>query len=81
MKSSTWSLAVVSLFFVAFALPPATEKTRDTDDSLLTFVATQSSKQKRMNICRARYRDCISLKQIPPYECQYVYEDCTRNII
>jgi hypothetical protein len=81
MKSSTWSLAVVSLFFVAFALPPATEKTRDTDDSLLTFVATQSSKQKRMNICRARYRDCISLKQIPPYECQYVYEDCARNII
>jgi hypothetical protein len=44
-------------------------------------VATQASKQKRMNICRARYRDCISLKQIPPYECQYVYQDCTRNII
>ena len=81
MKSSIWSFAVVSLFFVAFALPPATVKARDAGDKPLTFAAAQTSKQKRMDICRARYRHCLSLKQIPSFECQYVYEDCTRNII
>jgi hypothetical protein len=80
MKSSTWSVVVVSLFFVAFASPPATVKARDAGDNPLTFAATQS-KQKRINICRARYRDCVSSKQIPSFECQYIYEDCTRNII
>ena len=34
--------------------------------------------EKCINTCRARYRDCRSLKQISPYECWGVYQDCTR---
>jgi hypothetical protein len=31
-----------------------------------------------MNTCRARYRDCLHLKQLPSFECRGVYQDCTR---
>jgi hypothetical protein len=31
-----------------------------------------------MNICLARYRDCRSKGQDPPFICQNVYHDCTR---
>jgi hypothetical protein len=44
-----------------------------------TFAAAQTAKQQCINTCRARYRDCLSLKQIPSSECRGVYQDCTRN--
>ena len=88
MKSRTWSFAVVSLLFATLALlfptlalPAAAVKAQDVDDKPLTLAAAQSSKQKRINACRARYRDCLKLNQIPSFECQYIYQDCTRNII
>jgi hypothetical protein len=31
-----------------------------------------------MNICRARYHACFSLKQIPSSECRGVHQDCVR---
>jgi hypothetical protein len=80
MKGSAWSIAVTSIFFVAFSLPPAAVKARDADDRPVT-IAAQSSKQKHLNACRARYRDCLRLNQIPSFECQFVYEDCVRNIV
>src|SRR5262249_16563948 len=40
--------------------------------------ARHSAKQKCINTCRARYRDCLSLKQIPSSECRGIYQDCTR---
>jgi hypothetical protein len=78
MKSSIWTFAVVSIIS-ALALP-ATVKARDADEKPLTFAAAQTDKQKRSDACRARYRDCLKLNQIPSFECQFVYEDCTRKI-
>lgn len=80
MKSSTRSLIVVSISIVAFALPPATLKADDADQRSLTFAAAQSSKQKHVNVCRARYRDCLNKNQIPSFECQYIYQDCVNRV-
>jgi hypothetical protein len=38
----------------------------------------QTAKQQCMNICRARYRACFSLKQIPSSQCRGIYQDCAR---
>ena len=76
--------AVVSIHFVvllSLPLPAASSGTlhaRDGDLAPLTFAAAQTAKQKCVNTCRARYRDCQSKKQIPSFECRNVYEDCTR---
>jgi hypothetical protein len=79
MENSLSSLAVVALLFVSFALPPS--KASDADGKSSTFAATQSSKQKQRNVCLARYRDCVRIGQIPSTECQYIYQDCTKQII
>jgi hypothetical protein len=81
MKSRTWSFAVVFLLIATLALPAAAIKARDADDKPITLAAAQNSKQKQINACRARYRDCLRLKQLPSFECQYIYQDCTRNMI
>jgi len=80
MKTGIFSLLVVFIFFVLIALPAATVEARDADDKHVTVAAAQSSKQKRVNACRARYRDCVKLNQIPSFECQYIYQDCTNHI-
>ncbi len=38
----------------------------------------QTTKQQCTNTCRARYRDCRRLNKLPSFECQDVYQDCTR---
>jgi hypothetical protein len=43
-----------------------------------TLAAAQTAKRQCINTCRARYRDCLSLKQIPSFECRGVYRDCVR---
>ena len=40
--------------------------------------AAQTAKQQCLKTCRARYHDCRRLKQLPSFECQGVYQDCTR---
>ncbi len=70
MKCSKRSFAVVSLLF-AVLLPYADLASR-------TFAAAQTAKQQCLNTCRARYRDCRRLKQLPSFECRGVYQDCTR---
>lgn len=80
MNSSMWSVATALVIFVAFALPAATVKAQGVGETRLTFAAAQSEKQKRAKSCRARYRDCMNLKQIPAFECQYIYRDCTNHI-
>ena len=42
-----------------------------------SFVTAQASK-RCTNICRARYHDCRSKGQVPPFVCENVYQDCTR---
>jgi len=78
MKSSILAFAVVSIFS-PLALPAATLKAR-VDDKPFTLAAAQTDKQKRTNACRARYRDCVKLNQIPTFECQYIYQDCVNHI-
>ena len=43
-----------------------------------TFAAAQTARRQCVNACRARYRDCRRLGQLPSFECQSVYQDCTR---
>jgi hypothetical protein len=79
MKCSKRSFAVVSpLFAVLLSLSIGTLKTRDADLASRTFAAAQTAKQKCINTCRARYRDCRRLNQVPSFECRGVYQDCTR---
>ena len=78
MKSSKQSIAVVSAIFTALLSFTETANARDIDPTPLTFAAAMTPRQQCTNTCRARYRDCISKKQIPSFECQSVYQDCTR---
>ncbi|MGZ5872480.1 MAG: hypothetical protein ACXWKP_10255 [Bradyrhizobium sp.] len=79
MKCSKRSFAVVSILFAALlTLNAGIPGARDADLVPLTFAAAQTAKQQCTNTCRARYRDCLSKKQIPSFECRNVYQDCTR---
>ena len=79
MKCSKRSIAIVSvLFAVLLSLTPGTLNARDADLASFTLAAAQTAKQLCINICRARYRNCLSLKQIPSFECRGVYRDCNR---
>jgi hypothetical protein len=80
MKCSKRSFAIVFVLFAALLLlSQGTLNARDADLAPLTLSAAQTAKQKCINTCRARYRDCRSLKQIPSSECRGVYQDCTRR--
>jgi hypothetical protein len=57
-------------------LPAATRTCGDE-----TLAAIQGGKQKRINLCRARYHDCLSRNQIPSFECRYIYHDCINHIV
>jgi len=79
MKRSRRSFAVVSpLFAVLLSLGIGTLNARDVDLASRTFAAAQTAKQQCINTCRARYRDCRRLNQMPSFECRSVYQDCTR---
>jgi hypothetical protein len=79
MKCSKRSFAFVSLLFVLLlTFSTGTLNARDADLAPLAFAAAQTAKQKCANTCRARYRDCLAKKQIPSFECQTIYQDCTR---
>jgi hypothetical protein len=80
MKASIFSFALVFIFLVGLALPANTVRARDGDDKPFMVAAAQTHKQKRVNACRARYRDCVKLNQIPTFECQYIYQDCVNHI-
>jgi hypothetical protein len=47
-------------------------------DADLALAAAQTAKQQCINTCRARYRDCRHVNQLPSFECRGVYRDCTR---
>jgi hypothetical protein len=80
MKCSKRSFAVVSvLFALLLSLSTGTLNARGADPDSLIFAAAQTANQKCVHTCRARYRDCRSLRQIPLAECRGIYQDCTRN--
>ena len=77
MKYSKRLLTVISVL-VALLVSLSALDARDGDMATHTFAAAQTGKQKCMNTCRARYRDCRRLNQLPLFECRGVYQDCTR---
>jgi hypothetical protein len=84
MKCRNQSFAIVAvlcavlLSLLSLVVSTGTLKARDADLSSLTFAAARTAKQQCRNICRARHRDCLSLKQIYSFECREVYQDCIR---
>ena len=63
MKCSKRSFAVVSVLFALLpSLSQETLNARDADFAPLIFSAAQTAKRRCINTCRARYRDCRSLK-------------------
>ena len=80
MKCSKRSVAIVALMFAALlSLSTGTLNAREADLASHTVVAAQTAKQRCINTCRARYRDCRRLNQIPSFECRGVYQDCIRD--
>ena len=79
-KAFALAFTVVPVLFAAvlLSLSTGTLNARDADLASLTFAAAQTAKWQCINTCRARYRDCLSLKQIPSSECRGIYQDCTR---
>jgi len=78
MKCSKRSFAVSVLFALLLLFGTATLNARDSDFESLIFATAQTANHQCINTCRARYRDCRSLKQIPFAECRGIYQDCTR---
>jgi hypothetical protein len=79
MKSGTRRFAFVSgLFAVLLQLGTGALNARDAGPASDTLAAAQTAKQQCIRTCRARYRDCLRLNQRPSFECQGVYQDCTR---
>jgi hypothetical protein len=79
MKYSKRSFAVGLVSFAALlSLSIGTLNARDADLASRTFAAAHTAKQECTNTCRARYRDCRRLRQVPSFECRSVYQDCTR---
>ena len=79
MKCSKRSFAIVGLVFAALlSLSTGTLDAREADLTSRTVVAAQTAKQQCLNSCRARYRDCRHLNQLPSSECRGVYQDCDR---
>jgi hypothetical protein len=78
MQCGKRSVAVATVLF-ALLLSSSTGRLNagDADLASFSFAAAQTAKQQCINTCRARHRDCLSLKQIPSSECRGIYQDCT----
>jgi hypothetical protein len=55
----------------------ATVNARDVEPASQILAAAPTAKQQCLNTCRARYRDCRRLNQLPSSECRGIYQDCT----
>jgi hypothetical protein len=78
MKCTKRSLAVICVLLASLSLSIGRLHARDADRGPVTLARAQTAKQQCINTCRARYRDCRRLNQLPSFECQGVYQDCTR---
>jgi hypothetical protein len=79
MKCRKGPFAIICLLLAVLLLPSTGAlNARDADPAFHAFAAVQTTKQKCLNACRARYQDCLRLKQLPSIECRGVYQDCTR---
>jgi hypothetical protein len=79
MKCSKRPFELVSLLVAVLLWSNiGTTNAREADLASTRFAAAQTAKQKCINTCRARYRDCRHLNQLPTSECRRVYQDCTQ---
>ena len=79
MKCTKRSLAVICvLLAVQMSLSIGRLNAGDADRGSDTLARAETAKQQCVKTCRARYRDCRRLNQLPSFECQGVYQDCTR---
>jgi hypothetical protein len=76
MKCSKPSFAVAAVLFAV--LLSLSVGRREADAAAGVVVAAHSAKQQCISTCRARYRDCRRLNQLPSSECRDVYQDCTQ---
>jgi len=77
MKCTKWSFALICVL-LAVPLFLSTGRLNARDAASGTLAAAHTAKQQCINTCRARYRDCRHLNQLPSWECRGVYRDCTR---
>jgi hypothetical protein len=79
MKCAKRSFTVICIVLaVPLSLRVGRLNARDTDGASSTLARAQTAKQQCTSTCRARYRDCRRLNQLPWFECRDVYQDCTR---
>ncbi|PWT85122.1 MAG: hypothetical protein C5B58_03595 [Acidobacteria bacterium] len=79
MKYRKRSLMVAAFVIAVFpSLSPRTLNASDDHLAAVTFVVAQMTKQQCTSTCRARYRNCRHLNQLPLFECRSVYQDCIR---
>jgi hypothetical protein len=77
MKSIKRSFATIAVLTILLSSGGRLDA-RDVNPASFTIAAAQTAKRQCVNTCRARYRDCRALKQIPSFECRGVYQDCAR---
>ena len=76
--SRRYRVGAAVVFAVLLPLRTGALNARNADPAPLTLLAAHSAKYRCINTCRARYRDCMSKRQIPSFECRGVYQDCAR---
>src|SRR5690349_470310 len=77
MKCAKLSVAVICIG-VPLSLSSGSLNAGNADLAPGILAAAQTAKHQCINTCRARYRDCRRLNQLPSFECRGVYQDCTR---
>jgi hypothetical protein len=75
MVTRRWCLVLATatfatVFSAAFAASP-----QQSTFASRTFAAAQTPKQRCITTCRARYRECHRLNQLPLSECGWIYQD------
>jgi hypothetical protein len=78
MKCANRSFGLVCVLSAVLSSSAGGLNARDADFASRTIAAAHTAKQQCLNACRARYRDCRHLNQLPSSECRGVYQDCTR---
>src|SRR5262245_33225540 len=81
MKSNAKRALLTGALLLVWSSAQALPLTYDieiSDFASRAFAAANTANGQCINTCRARYRDCLSLKQIPSSECRGIYQDCTR---
>jgi hypothetical protein len=78
MKCANRSFGWVCVLSAVLSLSAGGLSARDADFVSNTIAAAHTAKQQCLNACRAHYRDCRRLNQLPSSECRGVYQDCTR---